>query len=98
VQTLNKTQTFSYSSAFSGVTLDSALAMPFSPSVSSVRDQIQQEFLPGLGKKPASVPWTAADTVFVISWAIAFCLVYTVLFIYISSDGINDVNQVGGIH
>jgi len=42
------------------------LATPFSPSVVSVRNQIEQEFLPGLGKKPASVPWTAADSLFVI--------------------------------
>ncbi|KIJ25231.1 carbohydrate esterase family 16 protein [Sphaerobolus stellatus SS14] len=66
INTFNKTRTFSYNFAFSGATLDSSLATPSSPSVVSVRNQIEQEFIPGLGKKPTSVPWTAADSLFVI--------------------------------
>ncbi|KAF8591202.1 carbohydrate esterase family 16 protein [Ramaria rubella] len=66
LETFNQTRTFSYNFAFSGATLDSSLAAPFSPSVVSVRNQIEQEFLPGIGTKPASVPWTAADSLFAI--------------------------------
>ncbi|KAF8591196.1 carbohydrate esterase family 16 protein [Ramaria rubella] len=66
LETFNKTRTYSYNFAFSGATLDSSLAAPSSPSVVSVRNQIEQEFLPGLGQKPATVPWTAADSLFAI--------------------------------
>lgn len=66
VNTFNKTRTFSYNFAFSGATLDSALATPFSPTVVSVKNQIQQEFLPGLGLKPTAVPWKAEDSLFAI--------------------------------
>jgi len=66
LETFNKTQTLSYNFAFSGATLDSSLAAPSSPSVVSVRNQIEQEFLPGLGQKPATVPWTATDSLFAI--------------------------------
>ncbi|GJJ15847.1 hypothetical protein Clacol_010125 [Clathrus columnatus] len=66
IDTFNQTRTFSYNFAFSGATLDSSLAAPSSSNVVSVRNQIEQEFIPGLGQKPASVPWTSEDSLFVI--------------------------------
>ncbi|GJJ05952.1 hypothetical protein Clacol_000139 [Clathrus columnatus] len=66
IDTFNITRLFSYNFAFSGATLDSSLATPFSPTVVSVRNQIQEEFIPGLGQKPASVPWTSENSLFAI--------------------------------
>lgn len=66
IDTFNVTRLFSYNFAFSGATLDSSLATPFSPTVVSVKNQIQQEFIPGLGQKPASVPWTSENSLFAI--------------------------------
>ncbi|KIJ56421.1 carbohydrate esterase family 16 protein [Sphaerobolus stellatus SS14] len=66
ISSFNKTRTYSYNFAYSGATLDSSLAAPYSSSVVSVRNQIEQEFLPGLAKKPASVPWSATNSLFAI--------------------------------
>lgn len=50
--------------AYGGATVDSALVAPYEPTVLSVKDQVQQEFLPDYANKPAAVPWTSANTLF----------------------------------
>lgn len=50
--------------AYGGATVDSALVTPYAPTVLSLKDQVQNEFLPRYGSHPADVPWKAADSLF----------------------------------
>ncbi|KAL7928397.1 hypothetical protein V8C35DRAFT_333011 [Trichoderma chlorosporum] len=59
----------SYDLAVGGATLDSTLVAPASPSIRSVRQQIQDEFIPGyVSPKTAPSPpeWTGSNTLFAI--------------------------------
>lgn len=57
-----------YNLAYGGATVDSALVQPYQPTVLSVKQQVQDEFLPGYTgdspKAPSAPKWTGADSVF----------------------------------
>lgn len=53
-----------YNLAYGGATVDSALVTPYAPTVLSLVDQVQGEFLPRYGSHPADAPWTGKDSLF----------------------------------
>ena len=61
----NASTLLTYDFAFSGATVDEVLAPPYWSGVPSVRQQIQQEFLPGYAAHNATWNgWTGADSLF----------------------------------
>ena len=50
--------------AYGGATVDGALVAPYEPTVISVKQQVQDEYLPAYGSAPASAPWKASDSLF----------------------------------
>ncbi|KAF5340175.1 hypothetical protein D9758_014987 [Tetrapyrgos nigripes] len=49
--------------AYGGATIDASLAPPYTPTVLSETDQVN-EYLNGAAKKPSSAPWTSANSLF----------------------------------
>jgi len=52
--------------AYGGATIDSSLVAPYLPTVSSVSNQIENEWFPAYAQKPASAPWFSNNTLFAI--------------------------------
>ncbi|KAK7013839.1 carbohydrate esterase family 16 protein [Favolaschia claudopus] len=63
--TFNKTTILTYNYAYGGATIDANLVVPYLPTVLSLTDQVNQ-FLAGAAKKPASTPWTSANSLFTV--------------------------------
>jgi phospholipase/lecithinase/hemolysin len=63
--TFNKSTILTYNYAYGGATINGTLVAPFEPTVLSLIDQVN-EFLAGAGKKPATSPWTSANSLFTI--------------------------------
>ncbi|KAJ3731585.1 hypothetical protein DFJ43DRAFT_1184418, partial [Lentinula guzmanii] len=63
--TYNNSLVLTYNYAYGGATIDSSLVAPFEPTVLSVTDQVN-EFLDTAASKPASTPWTSANSLFSI--------------------------------
>ncbi|KAF8874987.1 hypothetical protein BD779DRAFT_1450461 [Infundibulicybe gibba] len=61
----NKSLLLTYNYAYGGATIDAKLVTPFDPSVLSLTDQVNQ-FLNSVASKPASTPWTSANSLFSI--------------------------------
>jgi len=61
----NRSLVFTYNYAYGGATIDATLVPPYTPTVKSLTDQVNQ-FLTGAGKKPAATPWTSANSLFSI--------------------------------
>jgi phospholipase/lecithinase/hemolysin len=55
-----------YNLAYGGATIDSSLVAPYEPQVSSIAEQIENEFFPAYAGKPAIAPWTSDNTIFAI--------------------------------
>lgn len=55
-----------YNIAYGGATIDSSLVAPYEPIVSSVAEQIENEWFPVYASKPASAPWSSDNTLFAI--------------------------------
>lgn len=53
-----------YNLAYGGATVDAALVTPYAPTVVSMKDQVQLEFLPRYGAHPKDAPWTSKDSLF----------------------------------
>ncbi|KAI8935304.1 hypothetical protein NX059_007891 [Plenodomus lindquistii] len=62
--TYNASNLLTYNLAYGGATVDSALVAPFAPTVLSLKNQIESEFLPKYGKHDASAPWTSKSSLF----------------------------------
>jgi phospholipase/lecithinase/hemolysin len=62
--TYNASTILTYNLASGGATVDSALVAPYAPTVISVKDQVQTQFLPIYGSRPATAPWTPASSLF----------------------------------
>lgn len=62
----NASVVLTYNLAYGGATIDSALVAPYLPTVSSVAEQIENEWFPAYASKPATVPWSSNDTLFAI--------------------------------
>jgi hypothetical protein len=54
-----------YNYAYGGATIDAGLVQPYTPTVLSLTDQVDQ-FLDGAGNKPSTSPWTSANALFSI--------------------------------
>jgi len=61
----NKSLILNYNFAYGGATIDASLVTPFEPTVLSLTDQVN-EYLNSIANKPASTPWTSANTLFSI--------------------------------
>jgi len=59
----NKSLILTYNLAYSGATIDANLVTPYTPTVKSLTDQVNQ-FLASYADKPASVPWKSKHTLF----------------------------------
>lgn len=53
-----------YNYAYGGATIDSNLVTPYEPTVLSMTDQVNSQFLVGAGTKPAATPWTSKNSLF----------------------------------
>jgi phospholipase/lecithinase/hemolysin len=62
--TYNKSKILTYNLAYGGATVDSALVAPYAPTVISVKDQVQKQYLPIYGAHPTSAPWTSKTSLF----------------------------------
>ncbi|KAF8181809.1 hypothetical protein BJ912DRAFT_605219 [Pholiota molesta] len=61
--TNNKSLIYTYNYAYGGATIDATLVAPYETTVLSVTDQVN-EFLSTAASKPASTPWTSANSLF----------------------------------
>lgn len=59
----NKSLILTYNYAYGGATIDASLVAPYESTVLSMTDQVN-EFLNSVATKPASTPWTSADSLF----------------------------------
>ncbi|KAG7100007.1 hypothetical protein E1B28_001794 [Marasmius oreades] len=57
----NNSLVLTWNYAYGGATIDATLAPPYSPTVLSLTDQINQ-FLNGTAKKPTGAPWTSQNS------------------------------------
>ncbi|KAI4724250.1 hypothetical protein E4T49_08031 [Aureobasidium sp. EXF-10728] len=64
--TYNKSFIETVNLAFGGATVDSTLVAPYLPTVLSVKQQVQDEYLPLYASHFSPVPWTSDDTLFTI--------------------------------
>lgn len=63
--TYNKSLVLTYNYAYGGATIDATLVPPYTPSVKSMTDQVN-DFLGAAGTKPAATPWTSENALFSI--------------------------------
>ncbi|KAG6893252.1 hypothetical protein C0992_010731, partial [Termitomyces sp. T32_za158] len=61
----NNSVLLTYNDAYGGATIDSTLVAPYTPTVLSVTDQVDQ-FLSGAGTQPVETPWASANSLFSI--------------------------------
>ncbi|KAF9465164.1 hypothetical protein BDZ94DRAFT_1307321 [Collybia nuda] len=61
----NRSLLFTYNYAYGGATIDANLVQPYTPTVLSLTDQVNQ-FLNSVASKPASTPWTSSNALFSI--------------------------------
>ena len=64
--TYNKTFIETINLAYGGATVDSALVTPYLPTVLSLKQQVQTEYLPIYADHPSFFDWQANDTLFAI--------------------------------
>lgn len=62
----NASTVLTYNLAYGGATIDSALVAPYLPTVSSVAQQIENEFFPTYAAQSPAAAWTSDDTLFAI--------------------------------
>ncbi len=63
----NASTLLTYNLAYGGATIDSALVAPYLPTVSSVAQQIENEWFPTYAaQSPPAVTWSSDDTLFAI--------------------------------
>ncbi|KAH8103480.1 hypothetical protein BXZ70DRAFT_889104 [Cristinia sonorae] len=59
----NKSLILTYNYAYGGATIDAKLVAPYTPTVLSLTDQVNQ-FLQGAATKPKAAPWTSDNALF----------------------------------
>ncbi|KAJ7219766.1 hypothetical protein C8J57DRAFT_1537063 [Mycena rebaudengoi] len=89
--TFNKTTMLTYNYAYGGATIDAALVTPYMPTVLSLIDQVTL-FLNGVAKKPATAPWTSANSLFSVWIGERFNIILSGALIA-SHVGINDIGN-----
>lgn len=60
----NKTFVKTINLAYGGATVDSALVAPYIPTVLSVKQQVEEEFLPLYARQSKGFEWKGSDTLF----------------------------------
>ncbi|RDL41893.1 Uncharacterized protein BP5553_01872 [Venustampulla echinocandica] len=55
-----------YNLAYGGATMDSSLVAPWKPEVSSIVNQVRDQWFPTYASKPSSAPWSSENTLFAI--------------------------------
>lgn len=61
----NKSLILTYNYAYGGAIIDANLLTPYSPTIVTLTDQVN-EFLNSTAKKPAEAPWTSSNALFSI--------------------------------
>lgn len=78
-----------YNMAYGGATVDSALVAPYKPTVLSLKNQVQDLYLPTYGSTNRSVPWTSSSSLFAFfigindvgnSWGLNNATLYDAIF------------------
>ncbi|TVY75754.1 Acetylesterase [Lachnellula suecica] len=62
----NASKILTYNLAYGGATMNSTLVAPYEPTVSSIADQVVNEWLPTYASKPSTAPWSSDNTLFAI--------------------------------
>ena len=62
--TYNESFILTYNFACDGATMDSRLVPPYLPTVVSMKQQVQNDFLPTYGNQPSFTPWASDDSLF----------------------------------
>ena len=62
----NESKLLTYNLAYGGATINSALVAPYLPTVSSVAEQIENEWFPNYAAQDPAVKWSSEDTLFAI--------------------------------
>ncbi|KAF2465554.1 uncharacterized protein BDR25DRAFT_239288 [Lindgomyces ingoldianus] len=62
--TYNESYIQTYNLAYGGATVDGALVTPYAPTVLSLKNQVQDEYLPAYGSHPKVAPWTSSNSLF----------------------------------
>jgi phospholipase/lecithinase/hemolysin len=62
----NASTLLTYNLAYGGATIDSALVAPYLPTVSSVAQQIENEWFPAYAAQDPVATWSSSDTLFAI--------------------------------
>lgn len=62
--TYNASTILTYNLAYGGATVDSALVTPYAPTVISMKDQVEKQFVPIYGGKPDAAPWSGESSLF----------------------------------
>ncbi|KAI8944533.1 hypothetical protein F4801DRAFT_571414 [Xylaria longipes] len=62
----NASALLTYNLAYGGATVDSALVTPYTPSVKSLKDQVESEFLPGYTGSSSKTSWSGDDSIFAV--------------------------------
>ncbi|KAH9862578.1 hypothetical protein IAQ61_009995 [Plenodomus lingam] len=87
--TYNASRLLTYNLAYGGATVDSALVTPYAPTVLSLKDQVELEFLPTYGSHDPSTPWSSQSSLFAFfigindvgnSWAANNSTLYDAIF------------------
>jgi hypothetical protein len=59
----NNSLILTYNYAYGGATIDASLVAPYTPTVLSLTDQVNQFLNSSVSKPSGSVPWTAKNTI-----------------------------------
>jgi len=62
----NSSLLLTYNLAYGGATIDSSIVAPYLPTVSSISEQVLNEFFPNYAIPPSTAPWTSSDTLFLV--------------------------------
>ncbi|KAI1435427.1 hypothetical protein GGR50DRAFT_694123 [Xylaria sp. CBS 124048] len=62
----NASALLTYNFAYGGATVDSDLVEPYEPTILSVKDQVETEFVPGYTGSSAKAEWSGDDSIFAV--------------------------------
>ncbi|KAF2205557.1 hypothetical protein GQ43DRAFT_362154 [Delitschia confertaspora ATCC 74209] len=64
--TYNQSYVQTYNLAYGGATVDAALVKPYTDTVLSLKNQVEDEFLPKYSSHPSFAPWKSSDSLFAV--------------------------------
>jgi phospholipase/lecithinase/hemolysin len=92
--TYNESYIQTYNLAYGGATVDSNLVKPYIDTVLSLRNQVEDEFVPVYGSHPSFAPWKSNDSLFAFwigindvgnSWWLNYPALYDQIFLVYDS-------------